>query len=84
MAARVLLAEGIGLAAICANDATEYPEDSFDNMKRFAQAHKFPFPYLHDKTQSVARAMARSARPTSSAYDKNRKLKYRGRLARAC
>jgi hypothetical protein len=69
MAARVLLAEGIGLAAICANDATGYPEDSFDNMKRFAQAHKFPFPYLHDKTQSVARLWrglhARLLRPTT-------------------
>ena len=54
--ARVLMAEGIGFAAVCSNDAASYPEDSFDNMKRFATAHDFPFPYLHDKTQSVARA----------------------------
>src|SRR3974377_1265977 len=54
--ARVLMAEGIGFAAICSNDATSYSEDSFDNMKRFAEAHDFPFPYLHDETQSVARA----------------------------
>ncbi|MGH6936243.1 MAG: redoxin domain-containing protein, partial [Methylocella sp.] len=52
--ARLLLAEGVGFAAICANDATGYPEDSFANMKRFAQAHNFPFPYLHDETQAVA------------------------------
>ena len=34
--ARVLMAEGIGFAAICSNDATDYPDDSFANMKRFA------------------------------------------------
>src|SRR5437899_11704140 len=54
--ARLLLAEGIGFAAICSNDAKDYPEDSFANMKRFAEAHNFPFPYLHDHTQAVARA----------------------------
>src|SRR5437016_281142 len=54
--ARKLMAEGIGFAAICSNDATAYPEDSFENMKRFADAHKFPFPYLHDESQSVDRA----------------------------
>ena len=37
--ARVLLSEGVGLAAICSNDAASYPEDSFENMKRFAKAH---------------------------------------------
>src|SRR5271167_5202753 len=44
--ARALMAEGIGFAAICSNDAAAYPEDSFDNMKRFADAHGFAFPYL--------------------------------------
>src|SRR5215831_4632291 len=54
--ATVLLAEGIGFAAICPNDAVAYPEDSFANMKRFARTHRFSFPYLHDETQDVARA----------------------------
>ncbi|MGB3282964.1 MAG: redoxin domain-containing protein, partial [Methylovirgula sp.] len=54
--ARTLLAEGIGFAAICSNDAETYPEDSFPNMKRFAEKHKLPFPYLHDESQKVARA----------------------------
>jgi peroxiredoxin len=40
--ARVLLAEGIGFAAICSNDAAQYPEDSFANMKRFAKTHALP------------------------------------------
>ncbi|MFZ3326885.1 MAG: thioredoxin family protein [Methylocella sp.] len=78
--ARVLMAEGIGFAAICANDATDYPEDSFANMKRFAQAHKLPFPYLHDETQTVARAYGAVCTPDYFGYDKDRRLKYRGRL----
>jgi peroxiredoxin len=78
--ARVLMAEGIGFAAICANDATEYPEDSFDKMKQFARAHQFPFPYLHDESQAVARAYGAVCTPDFFGYDKDRKLKYRGRL----
>ncbi len=78
--ARLLLAEGIGFAAICSNDAKNYPEDSFANMKRFAQAHNFPFPYLHDETQAVARAYGAVCTPDFFGYDKDLKLKYRGRL----
>jgi peroxiredoxin len=78
--ARVLMAEGIGFAAICANDATDYPEDSFANMKRFARAHNFPFPYLHDESQAVARAYGAVCTPDYFGYDKDRRLKYRGRL----
>ena len=52
--------------AICSNDAVSYPEDSFENMKRFAKAHDFPFPYLHDGTQTVDRGMERFVRRTSS------------------
>jgi peroxiredoxin len=78
--ARVLLGEGIGFAAICSNDATQYPEDSFANMKRIAQTHSFPFPYLHDETQSVARAYGAVCTPDYFGYSKDLKLKYRGRL----
>jgi peroxiredoxin len=78
--ARMLMAEGIGFAAICANDAKNYPEDSFDNMKRFARAHELPFPYLHDETQNVARAYGAVCTPDYFGYDKELKLKYRGRL----
>jgi peroxiredoxin len=78
--ARMLVAEGIGFAAICANDAKNYPEDSFDNMKRFARAHELPFPYLHDETQNVARAYGAVCTPDYFGYDKELKLKYRGRL----
>ncbi|MCI0466048.1 MAG: thioredoxin family protein [Beijerinckiaceae bacterium] len=78
--ARLLLAEGIGFAAICSNDAAQYPEDSFGNMKRFAKTHNLPFPYLHDETQSIARAYDAVCTPDFFGYDKDGKLKYRGRL----
>ncbi|MCI0599098.1 MAG: thioredoxin family protein [Beijerinckiaceae bacterium] len=78
--ARLLSAEGIGIAAICANDAAQYPEDSFDNMKHFAKTHALPFPYLYDETQSVALAYDAVCTPDFFGYGKDRKLKYRGRL----
>ena len=79
-AARALMAEGIGFAAICSNDAESYPKDSFDNMKRFAEAHDFPFAYLHDESQAVARAYGAVCTPDFFGYDAERKLQYRGRL----
>ena len=48
---------GINTVAISSNDVDDYPEDSFDNMKRFAKEHGFTFPYLYDKSQEVARAL---------------------------
>lgn len=58
----------------------QLPEDSFENMKRFAKAHDFPFPYLHDETQTVARAYGAVCTPDFFGYNADRKLKYRGRL----
>jgi peroxiredoxin len=78
--AEVLTAEGIGFAAICSNDAISYPEDSFENMKRFAEAHHFPFPYLHDEDQTAARAYGAVCTPDFFGYDTEHKLRYRGRL----
>ena len=78
--ATVLIAEGIGFAAVCSNDAKAYPDDSFDNMQRFAKAHAFPFPYLHDESQTVARAYGAVCTPDYFGYDADRKLRYRGRL----
>lgn len=78
--ARILMREGVGFAAICSNDADAYPEDSFSNMKQFALAHELPFPYLHDESQSVARAYGAVCTPDYFGYDRQRKLKYRGRL----
>jgi peroxiredoxin len=78
--ARALMAEGIGFTAICSNDADAYPADSFEAMQRFAQAHAFPFPYLHDEDQSVARAYGAVCTPDFFGYDAHHRLKYRGRL----
>jgi peroxiredoxin len=71
---------GIGSVAICSNDATQYPEDSFDNMKAFARRHDLPFPYLHDETQEVARSYGAVCTPDFFGFNASLELQYRGRL----
>jgi peroxiredoxin len=71
---------GVGAVAICANDPTDYPEDSFDNMQRVAQRLHFPFPYLWDESQEVARAYGAVCTPDFFGYNRELKLQYRGRL----
>jgi peroxiredoxin len=78
--ARVLMREGVGFAAICSNDAENYPEDSFPKMREFAKRHDFPFPYLHDESQDVARAYGALCTPDFFGYDRDLRLRYRGRL----
>ncbi|MEO8627611.1 MAG: thioredoxin family protein [Betaproteobacteria bacterium] len=71
---------GIGSVAINANDASTYPEDSFEQMKRVAQDLQFPFPYLWDESQSVARAYDAVCTPDFFGFNRNLQLQYRGRL----
>ena len=71
---------GIGAVAISANDAADYPEDSFDNMKRVARDLRFPFPYLWDESQDVARAYDAACTPDFFGFNRNLELQYRGRL----
>jgi peroxiredoxin len=71
---------GIGTAAISSNDAVAYPEDSFDNMKRFAAEHRLPFPYLYDESQDVARAHGAVCTPDFFGFNADLGLQYRGRL----
>ena len=78
--ARDLQALGVGTAAICSNDADAYPADGFDRMREMADAHGFPFPYLHDEDQSVARAYGAVCTPDFFGYDADLGLQYRGRL----
>ena len=78
--AKDLAAQGVGSIAIMSNDPAEYREDSFDNMKRVAQDLRFPFPYLWDETQEVARAYGAACTPDFFGFDKTLKLQYRGRL----
>ena len=78
--ARALAAEGIGFAAISANDVEHYPEDSFDNMKLVAERHRLPFPYLYDESQDVARAYKAECTPDFFGLDVNGDVQYRGRI----
>ncbi len=71
---------GINTVAICANDASDYPEDSFENMAVFAKQHGFNFPYLHDDSQSIAKAYNAVCTPDFFGFDKDLGLQYRGRL----
>jgi peroxiredoxin len=71
---------GIGSVAIMSNDATTYPEDSFDNMKAFAAEHGFRFPYVVDESQEVARAYDAVCTPDFFGFDRDLTLAYRGRL----
>ena len=78
--ARILVAEGIGFVGISANDATTYPDDSFDNMKLFAERHRLPFPYLYDQSQEIARAYDAACTPDFFGLDGDGNIQYRGRL----
>ena len=71
---------GINAVAISSNDAVHYPDDSFDNMKRFAAAHRFSFPYLYDESQEVARAYDAACTPDFFGFNGDLELQYRGRL----
>ena len=71
---------GINSVAICANDAENYPEDSFENMIKFAKDNKFSFPYLTDETQEIAKTYGAVCTPDFFGYNKNLELQYRGRL----
>ncbi len=78
--AKDLKALGINTAAISANDVVNYPEDSFDKMKAWAEVKQFPFPYLFDESQEVARAYGAVCTPDFFGYNANLELQYRGRL----
>ena len=78
--AKDLEALGVGVAAICSNDAVAYPDDSFDKMKLLAEKHGFTFPYLHDEDQSVARAYDAACTPDFFGFNRDLGLQYRGRL----
>jgi peroxiredoxin len=71
---------GVNAVAISSNDAEHYPDDSFDNMKRFAAAHHFTFPYLYDESQEVARAYDAACTPDFFGFNGKLELQYRGRL----
>jgi peroxiredoxin len=72
--------KGISFVAISSNDVLNYPEDSPEKMKLIAKSLKYPFPYLYDETQSVAKAYDAACTPDFYIFDKNLRLTYRGQL----
>ncbi len=78
--ARTYQERGVPFVAINANDAELYPDDSFENMARRAQQKGYPFPYLYDASQDVARAYGAECTPDFFVYDRARRLVYRGRF----
>lgn len=73
-------ARGVQLVAINPNDATGYPEDSFDNMVKRAAEKNFPYPYLRDETQRTARAYGAEYTPEAYVLDAERIVRYIGRV----
>jgi thiol-disulfide isomerase/thioredoxin len=70
--------EDLKIIAICSNDAHTYPQDAPDKMREQAVRLKWPFPYLHDDTQQVARAFDAACTPDFFLFDHQGKLVYRG------
>ena len=76
----ILKKEGINFLAIMSNDVKNYPEDSFDNMIKFAKENHFNFPYLIDETQEIAKTYGAVCTPDFFGYNSNLELQYRGRI----
>ncbi len=77
---RELLDFGIRSVAIMSNDPSDYQEDSFESMKQIAEQYQYPFPYLFDEDQSVAKTYGAVCTPDFFGYNAERGLQYRGRL----
>jgi len=72
--------KGIKFIAISANDIKNYPEDSPEQMKKEAEKFAYPFPYLYDATQEVAKAYQAACTPDFYVFDHDLKCAYRGRF----
>ena len=73
--------DGVNSIAIMSNDTKNYPEDSFDNMIKFAKAHNFgKMNYLFDETQEIAKKYGAVCTPDFFGYNQNLELQYRGRF----
>ena len=72
---------GITSVGIMPNDVIKYPEDNFDNMKKFFKDNQLNFPYLIDSDQSIARNFGAVCTPDFFGYNSKNELQYRGRIA---
>lgn len=75
-----LQSQGIGCVAIMSNDTVAYPDDGFAHMQRWSRELDFPFPYLLDESQAVARAYGAVCTPDFFGFNADLQLQYRGRL----
>ena len=71
-------ARGVRFLGIHANDATRYPADGPEHMRRFVREQDWPFPYLRDETQEVAAALGAEVTPHVFVFDGEQRLVYRG------
>ena len=78
--ANFYLKKGIGFAAISSNDAVKYPQDGPENMRLHAENENYPFPYLYDESQAIAKAYDAACTPDFFLFDANLELIYRGQL----
>ena len=78
--ARDYLSHGIGFVAISSNNIAAHPADSPEQMVREAEERGYPFPYLYDETQDVAKDYHAACTPDFYVFDAARKLVYRGQL----
>ncbi len=69
---------GVSVVAIGSNDSESHPEDSFPAMVQHAKEQAFPFDYLHDEDQALARALGSERTPEVFVFDRNRTLVYHG------
>jgi peroxiredoxin len=72
--------QGVDFVAISPNDPVQYPDDNFENMAKRAKEKRYPFAYLRDEAQDVARAYGAVCTPDVFVFDRERKLVYRGRV----
>ena len=78
--ANAYTSKGIAFIAISSNDAINYPQDGPDKMKEHAISEAYPFPYLYDASQEVAKAYDAACTPDLFLFDANLSLTYRGQL----
>jgi len=72
--------KGVSFIAISSNDVDNYPDDDPDKMRLVAKVLKYPFPYLYDKRQEVAKAYDAACTPDFYVFNGDMKLTYRGRM----
>ncbi|KXK42182.1 MULTISPECIES: thioredoxin family protein [Nitrosomonas] len=77
---RELAEHGIGAIAIMSNDPADYPEDSFENMAKVAREYAYPFPYVQDETQEIAKVYGAVCTPDFFGFNNKLELQYRGRM----